>query len=241
MGTVVVGLLLLLGAFVARPIILFGEQKHYKDPVVFMEQSPYQKVIITEWKGKHWFYLNGNLQLSSLDEWLYHEPMVHPAMLVADQRKNVLILGGGDGCAAREVLKHHDVEKITLVDLDPLVTKLAKENDFFVQMNQHSLNNPKVITINQDAYTFMEKAEDFYDVILVDFPDPKTVELSRLFSKEFYSLCYKHLRNNGTIVVQSGSPYYATLAFECVKKTIRSAGFQVVPLHNQVIMLGQWG
>lgn len=229
------------GTAFAKTIINRGEQKKYQDHIIYQEQTPYQRIVLTEWKGNHWFYLNGNLQLSSFDEWMYHEPLVHPALTLAKEVKHVLILGGGDGCAAREVLKYPSVEKITLVDLDPAVTRLAAKHYAFLEMNQGSLSSPKVEVINGDAFNYMEKTQEYFDAMIVDFPDPKSIELSRLYSQEFYRMCYNHLRPNGVFITQAGSPYYATKAFRCIEKTVAAAGFNTIPMHNQVLSMGEWG
>ena len=194
--------------------------------------------MITQWKDDYWLFINGNQQLSTVDEALYHEPMVHPVMSLSKKPKDVLILGGGDGCAAREVLKYPSVKEIKLVDLDPVMTDLANEHPMLINLNNGSLMHPKVEVINQDAYIFLEQNQGFYDVIIVDLPDPKTIEIGRLYSHEFYQLCQKRLRPHGLIVSQAGSPYYAWRAFQCVDTTMQSAGFTTAPLHNQVITLG---
>ena len=230
-----------LGAAFAGKVINLGEQKRYKDRVIYQEQTPYQRIVLTRWQNHHWFYLNGNLQLSTYDEWLYHEPLVHPVMRLSANPKNVLVLGGGDGCAVREILKYPSVEKITLVDLDSAVTSLARKHPVFSELNQGSLESPKLEIIHTDAFNYLEKTLAFYDVMIIDFPDPKTIQLSRLFSEEFFRMCYNHLRPNGLMITQSGSPYYATKAFYCVEKTVQEAGFTALPIHNQVLSLGEWG
>jgi len=240
-GAFAVGLILLAGFFAAEPIVLFGEQKRYQDKVIFQHQSKYQKLVITEWKGNHWFYINGNQQLSTLDEWMYHEPMVHPTASLHPNPKTALVLGGGDGCVVRELLKYPSIEKILLVDLDPKVTELAKTNPIFLNMNDSALLDPRVKILNGDAFQYMEKTLDFYDLIYCDFPDPKSIELGRLYSYEFYKMCYKQLRPGGLISIQSGSPYYASKAFVCINKTLKEAGFSTLQIHNQVLTLGQWG
>lgn len=227
--------------FIAKPLILYGEQNKYKDKIVFEHQSRYQKIVITQWKNHYWLYINGNQQLSSIDEVLYHEPLVHPVMQLHPYPQQVLILGGGDGCAAREVLKYSSVDNIVLVDLDPAITRLAQTNRVITDMNNHSLSNTKVEIINSDGYTYIENTLSFFDVIIIDLPDPKTVELSRLYSREFYTLCYKHLRPGGVLITQAGSPYFATKAFLCIGKTIERAGFTIAKMHNQIITLGEWG
>lgn len=233
--------ILLLGLFLAKPIILFGEQKKYKDKIVFQEQSKYQKLVVTQWKDHYWLFINGNQQLSTLDEDKYHEVLVHPIMKLSKHPNNILVLGGGDGCAVREILKYPSVESISLVDLDPAMTRLGKENPIFTEINKSSLSNPKVTIHNDDGYHFLEKTLEFYDVIIIDLPDPKTVELGRLYSYEFYKLCHKQLKPNGLIITQAGSPYYATKAFNCIDTTMKASGFSTSKLHNQVITLGQWG
>lgn len=236
-----VAILLVAGIFIAKPIILFGEQKKYKDKVVYSEQSKYQRIVITQWKDDYWLFLNGHEQLSTIDEVMYHEPLVHPPMSLHPHPQNVLIMGGGDGCAAREVLKYQSVEHIDVVDLDPAMTKLATQHPILTQLNQQSFSNTKVKVHNDDGFHFMQQTKQFYDVIIIDLPDPRSVELGRLYSIEFYKMCRHQLRPGGTIITQAGSPYYATRAFKCINQTMKRAGFATLPLHNQVLSLGEWG
>ena len=238
---IVLGILIVMGAINAEKIILHGEQKKYLDKVVYVEQSRYQKIVLTQWKDDYWLYLNGNLQFSSFDEALYHEPLVHPAMHFVPQPKEVLVLGGGDGCAARELLKYSNVEKITLVDLDPAITRLAKENTILTQINHNALHHPKVNIINQDAFVFLEQNAHFYDLIIVDLPDPRTLELSRLYALEFYQLCRLRLRPKGVLITQAGSPYFAAAGFRCIEKSMSAAGFSTLPMHKHIITMGEWG
>jgi len=230
-----------LGITYAKPIILFGEQKRYVEKVVLAEQSKYQRIVITQWKDDYYLFINGNKQLSTVDEQMYHEPLVHPIMGLAKEHSNILILGGGDGCAVREVIKHKGVKHITLVDLDPEMTKLAKENKILLGINKGSLFDKRVKIINKDGLNFLEESKEFYDVIIVDLPDPRTIELAKLYSHEFYHLCKYRLKTNGFIITQSGSPYYASRAFKTINKTIQSAGFATLPIHNQVLSFGEWG
>lgn len=235
-------ILLGLGLAFTRPVIQWGEQKKYKDKVVFSDQTKYQKIVLTEWKNEHWLYLNGNLQFCSIDEEMYHEPLIHPAMGLFPNAKNILILGGGDGCAARELLKYGSVESIDLVDLDPKMTSLAKENAVLLEINQGAMHNSKLNVYNQDAYIFLESQEKrFYDVIIVDLPDPRNIELSRLYSHEVYSICNRRLRPGGVLVTQAGSPYFASRAYRCIEKTMKTANFVTIPMHNQIISMGEWG
>ncbi|MGB1041886.1 MAG: polyamine aminopropyltransferase [Tenacibaculum sp.] len=238
---VIVSILILVGFFFAEPIVQFGEQIKYKDKIVYTKQTKYQKIVVTKWKQWHSLYINGNQQLSSFDEFMYHEPMVHLPMKLTKSHKNILILGGGDGCLAREVFKYNDVEKVTLVDLDQNMIDLGKEYPVFRTLNQDAMNNPKLKTVTQDAFNFLEENKEAYDVIFVDLPDPNNVDLNKLYTKEFYALCKMKLSDSGVFITQAGSPYYATKAFYCINKTLQASGFKTVPLHNQVLTLGEWG
>ena len=239
--SLLVGAVLALSGLYSGRVVEWGDKIRYRDAVVYSEQSRYQKIIMTYSDGDYWLFLNGHQQLSTLDEAMYHEPLVHPVIGLHSNPGHVLVLGGGDGAAVRELLKYDRIKKITLVDLDPGITNLAKTHPVLLSINQHSLNDPKVEVINQDGFTFLDDKPLQYDVIVADFPDPRTVDLGRLYSKEFYWLCFHALKPDGLMVTQAGSPYYAQQAFECIDKTMASAGFQTLPLHNQVLTLGEWG
>lgn len=238
---VMVSLILFLGYIYTDEIILFGEQHKYKDRIIFETQSKYQKITITQWKNDYWLYINGNEQLSTFDEFLYHEPLVHPIMKMVKEHKDILILGGGDGFAVKEILKYRDVEKITMVDLDPAMTDLGKNNEIIRRFNKDSMHSDKLKILNEDGFNYLENTSEFYDVIIVDLPDPKSVEINKLYTKEFYQIAKIHLRQNGMIITQAGSPYYSTEAFNCIETTMKEGGFNTLPLHNQVMTLGEWG
>ena len=226
---------------VAKPIILYGEQHKYKDKIVYQEQTRYQKIVVTQWKDDYWLFINGSTQFSTYDEERYHEPLVHPLLGLIKERKDILLLGGGDGLAAREILKYPDVENLTLVDLDPAMTQLARQDKIFLSINKGSLNDPRVRVINQDAYQFIKNSVDLYDAVIIDLPDPKSVSLSLLYSLGFYKMVEKHLKPFGAMVTQSTSPLYSPEAFLCIKKTLEAAGFSTLPYQNSVPSMGLWG
>jgi spermidine synthase len=155
--------------------------------------------------------------------------------------KNVLVLGGGDGCAVREVLKFDGVEKITLVDIDPSMTALAKNNEIMVAINDSSLFSAKVEVVNLDAFNYLEGVDRIFDVIIADFPDPKNSELSRLYSLEFFSIVKKHLSEDGIFITQACSPYFAPKVYDCIDTTIQASGFGTLRLRNHVPTMGEWG
>jgi len=227
--------------FGAKPIIQFGEQSKYKDKIVFARQTAYQKIVITQWRQYYWLYLNGQVQFSTYDEEKYHEPLVHPAMKLNSCHKEILILGGGDGVAVREILKYPDVEHITLIDLDPVMTDLGKKHPILTRINNNSLKTPKINIIHQDAMTFLEKHDKLFSIIIIDLPDPDTIDLMHVYSLDFYQLIAHHLMRGGVMVTQATSPYFSTKAFLCILKTIESAGLSVLPYHNHVPTMGEWG
>lgn len=232
--------LLATGIYFAQPIVLYGEQKRYVEKVVFTKQTKYQKITVTQWKGDYWLFLNSSKQLCTFDEWLYHEPLVHPVMGLTKEHRDILILGAGDGCAIREVLKYPDVKTITLVDLDPEMTKIGAEHPIFRQLNQNAYQNKKVKVLNQDAFNYLERTKAMYDVIIADFPDPLSIEVNKLYTLEFYRLCFKQLRPKGVIVTQAASPYFTPRVYKSIEKTMEKAGFQTIPLRNHVYTFGEW-
>jgi spermidine synthase len=162
-------------------------------------------------------------------------------MQLTKDARSVLILGAGDGCAIREVLKYDNVEQITLVDIDPEMTKIGKTNPIFIELNDSAYYDPKVTVINQDAFQFLENTEEFYDVMILDFPDPKSIDINRVYTREFYNLCNRKLRPMGHIITQAVSPYYTTKAFRSIEKTMGASGFNTLPIHNHVYSFGEWG
>lgn len=232
---------LILGSVFTDKIIEFGETRKYRDDIIFSTQSRYQKITITQAKSDYWLFINSNQQLSTVDEHIYHEALVHPVVNLTAGPVEVLVLGGGDGCAARELLKHATVKAIEVVDLDPAMTALAKTHEVLTNINANALNDKKVQIINQDAFSYLRDTEEYFDIIIIDLPDPKSVELGRMYSYEFYRYCHQRLRPNGMIVTQAGSPYYAPAAFKCIDKTMSEAGFGTLPIHLPMITLGEWG
>ncbi len=261
------------------------EQRLYEDKIVFSKTTKYQRLVMTNNKklDEYRFYINGNLQFSSLDEYIYHEQLVHPAMSVAENRKHILILGGGDGMALREVLKYGDAEKITLVDLDRDMTDFCSKNSIMRQLNKDSFKDARVNLLNSSGISgkgiemLYQRKEEFsssrnekpektasvqiinidadlfisnfakngeseiFDVIIVDLPDPNSVELAKLYSREFYSKLRFVLKEDGVISVQATSPYHAKKSYLCIKKTMESAGFRVISYHDNVPSFGEWG
>ena len=236
-----IAIILIIGLVQSNRLISIIENKLYQHNIIYSEQTPYQKIIVTSQKGRIQFYINGAIQFDSMDEYRYHESLVHPVMLTAKAHEKVLIIGGGDGMALREVLKYDDVGSVTLVDLDPAITKLFKENEILSQLNHHAYENEKVTVVNQDAWKFIEESNNLYDVIIIDLPDPNNLSLGRLYSETFYRLIGSHLSRAGAMVTQSTSPMFSHKAFWCIDKTIEDSGLQILPYHTYIPSFGEWG
>ncbi|MEU6859950.1 polyamine aminopropyltransferase [Glycomyces sp. NPDC046736] len=237
--------LLLVGAFAYTDRFeTAARQALYAAPIVYSEDSQYQQIVMTEAASPFGerdlrLYLNGDLQFSAVDEYRYHEALVHPAM--AGPHENVLVLGGGDGLAVREVLRYEDVESVTLVDLDGAVTDLARTFDDLVELNEGSMNDPRVEVVNEDAFTWMRAQTGVWDTIIVDMPDPDATETAKLYSVEFYELTADHLNDTGRMAVQAGSPYFAPKSFWTIGSTLDAAGYASTPYWVSVPSFGDWG
>ncbi len=234
---------IMIGLFIFSQFLINAwETTIYEDRVIFSHQSRYQKIVLTKNKEDIRLYLDGSLQFSSIDEYRYHEALAHIPLSLTPYRESILILGGGDGLLARQLLKYSDIQTITVVDMDKEVTRIAKKHPLLLEINQNSLNNKKVNVINNDAFKYLESTSQYYDIILADLPDPKNTSLSRLYSREFFKLIKKRLSKQGIFVTQSTSPFFAKKAFWCIHESIKSAGFHFVkPYHAYVPSMGDWG
>jgi spermidine synthase len=225
----------------AEQITSFAEDKFYQDKIVFSATSPYQRIVVTQGRAGHRLYLNGNLQFAQRDEYRYHEALVHPAMAAHGAAKKVAVLGGGDGMAVREVLKYPGVESVTLVELDPNMTRIFSEQPQLAVLNAGALQSSKLKIINTDAFKFLETTSETFDVIIVDFPDPSNFSLGKLYSTSFYALLDQRLSASGYAVIQSTSPLVARKSFWTVVRTLEEVGLKATPYHAHVPSFGEWG
>lgn len=233
----------LLACFIyADKVTHLAEEGMYASTIIYAEQSPYQRIVMTSGGGGYQLFLNGNLQFSSVDEYRYHEALVHPAFAAATQRKTVLVLGGGDGLAVREVLKHPEVLAVTLVDLDPAMTRLATQSEILRKLNQDALADPRVTVVSTDALVWLDQTvKETYDVVIVDFPDPNNFSLGKLYTTWFYGLLQKAMHEHSIASVQSTSPLLARQSYWCVVTTMQTSGLHVQPYHALVPSFGEWG
>ena len=233
--------LLLAGFAYGERLTTFAEESLYTDDIIFAKSTPYQRIVLTRWKDDIRLFLNSHLQFSSKDEYRYHEALVHPAMQSLESPERVLILGGGDGLALREVLKYESVQSVTLVDLDPAMTSLFSSNELLRHLNADSLRSPKLRIVNADAFVWLGENNDAFDFAVVDFPDPTSYALGKLYTTALYKLLARHLNETGVAAIQATSPMYARQSYWCIVKTIASAGLHTAPYHVYVPSFGEWG
>lgn len=215
-----------------------SRQRLYADPIVAYRHTPYQEIVVTRRGNDTRLYLDGGLQFSTRDEYRYTESLVYPA--VGKGARSVLVLGGGDGLVARELLRQPGVSKIVQVELDPAVIDIARTT--LRGANGGSLDNPRVAVVTQDAMNWLRGPDlDRFDAIIVDLPDPDTPVLGRLYSAEFYALAARALAPGGLMAVQAGSPFSTPTAYWRTVSTIRAAGYAVTPYHVHVPTFGDWG
>ncbi len=218
-----------------------ARQALYDDPIVAHERSAYHEIVLTEAtrRGDLRLFLNGDLQFSSRDEYRYHEALVHPTM--AGRRTRVLVLGGGDGLALREVLRYPDVRDVVLVELDPEMIALARSDDRLVRLNDGALDDPRVRVVSADAFSWLRTQQERFDVAIVDLTDPDDAATAKLYSVEFYGMLAAALAPAGRATIQAGSPYFAPETFWCVGESLKAAGFRITPYQVDVPSFGGWG
>jgi spermidine synthase len=225
----------------AERLTTWAEDRFYGETILMRETSAYQRVVVTRSSAGIRLFLNGNLQFHSRDEYRYHEALVHPAMAAQGAPKRVLVLGGGDGMAAREILKYPSVEQVTLVELDPHMTALFSREPLLTALNANSLLSPKLRIVNEDAFGWLEAHDEHFDVIVIDFPDPTSFALGKLYTTSFYALVDQHLAAGGYAVVQTTSPLIARKSFWTVAATLEAVGLTTTPYHAHVPSFGEWG
>ncbi|MBE7367459.1 polyamine aminopropyltransferase [Ramlibacter pallidus] len=225
----------------SQRITSLAEDRFYPDRIVLAESSPWQRIVLTQGRGGKRLFLNGNLQFAEADEYRYHEALVHPAMAAHGAPRKVAVLGGGDGLAVREILRYPQVESVTLVELDPNMTRLFATQPELVALNGGALASPKVRVVSADAFQWLQQSTETFDVIVVDFPDPTNFSIGKLYTNAFYALLDQRLAASGYAVVQTTSPLIARQSFWTVAATIESVGLRTHPYHAHVPSFGEWG
>lgn len=238
---IVVVALLIGGLILSTRIERVLTTANFNDPVVYFELSPYQRIVLTQYKDDTRLYLNSHLQFSTVDEARYHETLAHAAMSTTSKHDSVLILGGGDGLLTREILKYPDVKDVTLVDLDPAVTNFARSNPIMTDINQQSLSSDKVRIVNEDAFTWLRDSRESYDVILVDLIDPANEKIAKLYTVEFYDIARDHLVDDGAFITQASSTFFTPRSFWSIHASIEKVFSRATPMSVNIPSFGEWG
>jgi spermidine synthase len=226
----------------AQSLELRMETDLFADPVVFREHSAYQRIVVTHRDDDTRLFLDGALQFSTVDEYRYHEALVHPGLASVADPERVLVLGGGDGLAVREVLRHGGVQEVVLVDLDPAMTRLFSERDGLAALNDLALQDPRVTVVNDDAFAWARSGgAGQFDAVVIDFPDPNNYGLGKLYTNAFYRLLTPLLAPGAAVTIQSTSPLWSPRAYWCIVRTLEHEGFTVRPYHAYVPSFGEWG
>jgi spermidine synthase len=234
-------IVLLSGFILSERLVKFAESLAYQDKIIYSKSSPYQRIILTKGGNELRLYLNGNLQFSSMDEYRYHEALVHPGLASLKEPKRVLVMGGGDGLAVREILKYASVKEVVLVDLDKMMTDLFQSSDLLSTLNRKSFSSSKVKIINDDAFVWLKNEHSQFDFVVVDFPDPSNYSLGKLYSRSFYKELAKVIMPGGCAVIQSTSPFVARRSFWIINETLKYVGFKTLPYHCYIPSFGEWG
>lgn len=249
---------LVLGLGMADQATTWLEDRLYQDEIVLAETTPYQRIVITRWRDDYRLHLNGHLQFSSRDEYRYHEALVLPALGVAGQAAQaplqVLVLGGGDGLAIRQILSFASIDRVDLVDIDRRVVELFRDRAALASLNGGALSDSRVHARFEDAMAYLRHTEEKYDAIIMDLPDPSSVETNKLYAAEFFGLALARLTDRGVLVTQASSPFYARRTFWCIVHTLDAAiersearrasehaSRAVLPYHVHVPSFGDWG
>ena len=237
------------GAWQSETVLGGMERRLYENEIVLARDTPYQRVIVARDGKRVQLFLDGSIQFDTLDEHRYHESLVHPAMTRAPRIDRVLILGGGDGMAAREVLRYGAVAQVVLVDIDPEVTSLFRDHPALAPLNGGALADPRVEIVNADAWEYLKDGTEPFDVAILDLPDPKDLAVAKLYSRAFYSTLVSRMAAGGVIVTQATSPLYARKAFWTVEATLRATldpfsearTLTTIPYHAYIPSFGEWG
>jgi len=235
--------LLTLFIFFGGLITRYAEKHLYFDQVIYSTQTPYQKLVMTRsvTNREQRLYIDGNIQFSSRDEYRYHEYLVHPLLSMSGKKDNVLILGGGDGLAVREILKYPDIKRIDLVDIDPEITRIASELPMLLQLNKRSLLDPRVTVYNEDAFSFINQPGVMYDRVIIDMPDPHNEAINKLYSREFYKMIRFRMDDNAALITQSSSPFFTRRVFWCIEQTLSDVFANTLSFKAALPSFGIWG
>lgn len=211
--------------------------------ILFSKQTKYQQVEIMD-TGSYGrcLVLDGKIQSSETDEFIYHEALVHPAMLTHPDPKRIFVVGGGEGATLREILRHKTVEYVLMVDIDQEVVESSRKH--LPQWHQGAFDDPRVELKFLDARKYLEETKDRYDIIVIDISEPvEEGPAYLLYTKEFYTLVQNRLTPHGLITLQAGTTSMTSLlCFSAVYQTLKAVFPVVAPYEASIPSFGlPWG
>lgn len=214
---------------------------HYDNEVVYAAETDRREYVFTSGQRTFELFVDGRLDVTGIDEDRYHEALVHPALEVASSRANVLLLGGGDGMAEREILKHADVQRITVVTVDAELARLARTVPWLDSLSRGAMRSDRVEVIEREPIAWLSESVDLYDVAIVDLPDPDGFVQGKNYTRRFYELLTGRLAPAGVACVQAVSPFGTPRTFASIVATIRAAGLEALPYRAPIPTFGEWG
>ena len=219
----------------------FLEQEKYSDRLAEIIKTKKHRLEITEWRKHFWIHADGQILWSTKDDWMFYEPMIHPIAQLAPKREKVLVLGNNSGAVLRELRKYADVEDVLWVPEDPQWVEFAKHSQALRKTHQDSWKWGAVRQSPNSVNYFLANNRETFDWIIVDLPDPETEEANRYYTKRFYNKCRQWLNEKGVLATQAGNAYWAQECLFSISRTIKECGFASLPLHSQVLSIGEWG
>jgi spermidine synthase len=221
----------------------FEGHMHGIDTIVFSKQTQFQQIEILDTKSYgRCLVLDGKMQSSEVDEFIYHEALVHPAMLTHPKPEKVFIVGGGEGATLREILRHNTVRHVLMVDIDQEVVESCKLH--LPQWHQGAFEDPRTEVRYLDARKYLEETDEVYDIVIIDISEPvEEGPAYLLYTREFYQLLMERLSRDGIISLQAGTTSASNLLnFSAVYQTLKTVFPVVSPYQASVPSFGlPWG
>lgn len=225
----------------AKKFEYYSEKTRYKENIIFAQKTKQHKVVITEYRDQYMYFLDRNLSVCTRDEHMYYEPFVHPVMQMYGTPTRVLVIGGSNGFAVREILKYASVKEIVVVNDDMELLQLGRTNEIYKKYNKGALSDPKVNLVEASAFNYLDTEKKAFDIIIADVQDPNNEKNSQLFTFDFYKKCKEKLSSGGFIITQALNPLVSFKANTCIQKTLHASGFNTLSIHNHVLSLGEMG
>jgi spermidine synthase len=232
---------LLLAVIATEPLTPWWEANQVPDPIVFANNSPHGRIVLTSGRDAYQFYVEGTMRFSSIDSYRLRETMIHPMMIAAKTHQRVLVIGGAEGLGVREILRYPDVQEVVVVEPDAILLNVAKSQPIMRFENGNAFDDKRVKVVVDDPVHWLKSHNDTFDAILIDGMEPITPERSKIFTSYFYGLVRDHLKEAGVGSVNGSTPFALRKAFWCIVRTLEAAKLSTLPYRAELPTLGPWG